>query len=218
LRILFFGRLQQSQKQVRLFPDIYAALRKCAFPFRWTIHGEGPEKEFLAEHLQEGLERSEVCFSEPVRHDQLPRLVAAHDVYLLTSAHEGGPLSLIEGMGRGLVPVCGDIPCLVEEMITPANGFRVPREQAGAYAAAIQSLHCDRARLELMSVAARETALAHYSDVAMARRYLAFVDRYRSDAPGSWSDNIQVRPMVGAGWHLHPALRPLRRLRKSFRN
>lgn len=217
LELIFFGRLQESQKQVHLFPEIYAALKRRGFPFRWTIHGEGPEKEFLVTHLRDAIACGEVRFSEPVRHDALPALIARHDVYLLTSAHEGGPLSLIEGMGRGLVPVCGEIPCLVQEMITPENGFRVPREQPEKYADAIEQLHGDRTRLERMSMAARAVALSGYNDLAMARRYVTFVEQNAPTIKVHWPRKVSIQPHIGANPFLfHPALRLFRRIHKTL--
>ena len=219
LKLIFFGRLQQSQKQVHLFPEIYTALKRRGVTFRWTIHGEGPEREFLVTRMRDAIACGDVRFSDPVRHDDLPGLIAAHDVYLLTSAHEGGPLSLIEGMARGLVPVCGDIPCLVSEMITAENGFRVPREQPDKYAEAVEALHRDRTRLERMSQAARHIALSDYSDLAMARRYVEFVEEHAPPVEAHWPARISVQPFVGMNPFLfHPALRPFRRINKVFQN
>jgi glycosyltransferase involved in cell wall biosynthesis len=217
LRLLYFGRLQESQKQVRIFPELYREFVRRDLAFKWTIHGEGPEKDFLLEHLREGIAAGNVHFSTPVRHDALPALVAQHDIYLLTSAHEGGPLSLIEGMGRGLVPVCGEIPCLVTEMITPQNGFRVRRDAPSQYADAVEILDRDRSRLESLSAAARRTALTDYSDVAMARRYVDFVKRHAPDSNAVWPSHIRILPMRGGGLKFHPMVRSLRRIGKKLR-
>ena len=47
--------------------------------------------------------------SSPVSRDQLFPLVRQHDVFIMASEIEGGPLTLLEAMALGLVPICNDI-------------------------------------------------------------------------------------------------------------
>lgn len=199
LRLLFYGRFDNVSKGVRLFPEIAAALKRRQIPFCWTIHGCGPEEEFLKAALADDVLAGRVRFSAPVSYDQLPQLVRQHDVYLLSSINEGGPLTLLESMALGLVPVCGDIPCLVQEVITTANGFRVPRHDPDAYSQAIARLHADRGLLEQMSSAARATISSDFSDEAMARRYVSLLESHSWSSPDvTWGEKIRVRPILGA--------------------
>lgn len=214
IRLLYFGRLQESQKRVRLFPDVWRELKRRGSRFRWTIHGEGPEKAWLAEQLAEPLASGEVIFSAPVAHDRLADIIRAHDVYLLTSAHEGGPQTLLEAMGHGLVPVCSDIPSLVQDVVHSEVGFRVALGDVAAYADAIEQLDRDRARLEAMSMAAARAVEAEFTDQALGERYLAFLrERTRLGAPPEWPARIEPHPILAAEAPLRfmPAARPLRR-------
>ncbi len=221
LKLLYYGRLENGSKGVRLFPDIVAALKRRQVPFCWTIHGYGPEEKFLKAALAEEVSTGQVRFSSPVPYDQVPALVRQHDVYLLASTNEGGPLTLLESMALGLVPVCGDIPGLVQQVITPANGFRVPRADADAYARAIAGLDADRDLLEKMSRAAKATIVADFSDEAMARRYISFLQSFPSPAENIlWPEKIRVQPILGGNplSHTGPmriARRAIRKLRKS---
>ena len=218
LRILFFGRFQQSQKQVRIFPAIWRELKKRNVNFRWTIHGEGPEEPFLRNALKPGVDSGEIHFSAPVPHDQLKQIIAEHDIYLLTSAHEGGPLTLLEAMVQGLVPVCGDIPCLVQDILGPENGLRVSFDQPAAYADAIADLAKDRTRLDAMSAAAIRTVETECSDIALAQRYLDFLaDAQPENRVATWPKQIRPQPIVAANpLKFHPLLRPFRRLAKRL--
>ena len=147
-------------------------------------------------------------------------MVQQKGIYVLASIHEGGPLTLLESMALGLVPVCGDIPCLVQEVITEANGFRVPRANADANAGAIGKLHADRDLWEQMSRAASAAIVADFSADAMAHRYLTFLESLPLTTPvAPWPETIEVKSILG-GWPLlHCGLaRVVRRLIKSWRS
>jgi len=219
IRILFFGRLQHSQKQVRIFPEIWRELKKRNVEFQWTIHGEGPEEGFLRDALKTGVETGEIRFSAPVPHNRLQQIIAEHDIYLLTSAHEGGPLTLLEAMAQGLVPVCADIPGIVQDALQPSNGVRVPFDDPAAYADAIAELAMDRRRTDAMSANAVQMLESGYSEIALAQRYLDFLADVQPELTSpEWPERIAARPIVSASpLKFHPLVRPLRRLAKRLK-
>jgi glycosyltransferase involved in cell wall biosynthesis len=220
LRLLYFGRLQESQKRVRLFPAIWRELKRRGLRFQWTIHGEGPEKPWLTEQLAEPLATGEVVFSPPVKHDALPDIIRAHDVFLLTSAHEGGPQTLLEAMGYGLVPVCSDIPCLVQDLVRPDTGFRVAVGDVAAYGDAVEQLDQDRRQLEVMSTAALRAVETDFTDQALGDRYLTWLrERLPSTASPEWPARIEPQAVLDFGSPLRFAAftRPARRLWKRLR-
>lgn len=214
LRILYYGRLDEDPKQVRLFPEIRKKLKERQVSFRWTIHGRGKDEGFLRHEMAEGVKLGDVVFSEPVHHDKLDTIIARHDVYLLASRLEGGPLTLLESMARGLVPVCGDTPCLIQTVVTKDNGFRVDCSNPDAYADSIAALDRDRSLLEAMSMESRRTIVDRFSEMRMTERYLKFLrDRVLNNAPTSWPRLLAIKPMLGTSkpWLQLPALRPIRR-------
>jgi glycosyltransferase involved in cell wall biosynthesis len=220
LRLIYFGRLTEG-KGARLFPKIVDELHRRQIPFTWTIHGTGPEEAFLREHLAGEILSGEVLISPPVPRDSLFQMLQRHDVYVLASDTEGGPLTLLEAMAMGLVPVCGDIPCLVQEVINPKTGFRVERSNAGTYAEAIAKLHAARDLLERMSLAAQQAITAEYSLRAMGERYTRFLRGLVGDQPsGSWPATIHPRPILNAEHPLafSPISRPIRRLAKRLKS
>jgi glycosyltransferase involved in cell wall biosynthesis len=217
LRIIFFGRLQESQKRVRIFPKIYQGLKDAGVEFHWRIHGTGPEEQFLHKELSRGVACGDVSFSRPVQHEGLTEIIGQNDVYLLTSAHEAGPLTLLEGMAHGLVPVCGDIPCLVSEVITSDMGIRVPFENANAYVQGLAELASNRGRLEEMSRKAKQKIDESFSADAMAGRYVAFLENHTPvDSLAPWPDRIMPDAILGVSnpfWYSRTG-RLLRRIKK----
>lgn len=177
LRVLYYGRLDHPHKQVFILPEIWKVLQQRNISVRWTIHGRGPDGDALRRRMAETGRTDEVIFSAPVPFNQLSDMIRQHDIFVVASKHEAGPITLVEAMGHGLVPVCGDIPCLIQEVINPQNGFRVRLDAPEAYAEAIARLDGNRVMLEQMSAAALQTIKADFTAEAMAQRYVDFIRR-----------------------------------------
>jgi glycosyltransferase involved in cell wall biosynthesis len=218
LKLIYFGRLLEG-KGSRLFPQIVDALHQRRIPFQWTLHGSGEEESYLRQRLAAEAARGEIVFSSPISRARLLALVRRHDIYIHAGDTEGGPLTLLESMALGLVPVCGDIPCLIQELITPENGFRVPRNEPIAYAEIIARLHRDRPLLERLSAAARQTITKHFTVEAMACRYINLMEQHACPSGiVNWPERIQPRPFRNSKnqplfW---PVLKPFRRFAKRF--
>jgi glycosyltransferase involved in cell wall biosynthesis len=100
-------------------------------------------------------------------------VIAAGDVFALSSDSEALPLTLLEAMTHGR-PVCstavGSIPDLVADGQT---GLLVPPRDAAALAEAIERLLDDPALAERLGAAGRAAVLARYSVGTMVERTLA---------------------------------------------
>ncbi len=218
LRLIYYGRLENEFKGVRIFPEIASALERRNVQYEWTIQGAGSEEKYLRHALAAEIKKGTVRFSAPVAHELLPSIIRAHDIYILTSTDEGGPLTLLESMALGLVPVCGDIPALVQDVITADNGFRVPQADADAYADRISQLDADRDLLERMSAAAHRTITATFSNESMARRYAhLFNSLAKPNASRVWPEKISPVPLGGMSSAFGRAVRRLGKRLRSLR-
>lgn len=221
LRLIFFGRLVEG-KGTRLFPSIVSELHRRKIPFQWTIHGEGPEESFLRQRLAAEINAGEVTLSSQVHRDKLYSIIRQHDVFIMASEIEGGPLTLLEAMSAGLVPICNDIPSLALDVVAGENGFIIPKDPE-KYAQCLAQLHQNRSLLERMSVAARKTITDNFTVEAMARRYSDFSLSLRPNAKNvSWPERIRPRPILGSSVtvrlaHSLGVLRSARRLLKRVR-
>lgn len=86
------------------------------------------------------------------------------DVFVLPSYFEGLPMSLLESMSYGAVPVVtpvGSIPQVVTG--GRGNGLFIEKKDSASIVAAVKSLDGDRASLREMSTAARDTVFSRYS-------------------------------------------------------
>jgi glycosyltransferase involved in cell wall biosynthesis len=211
LKVLYLGRLEEGSKRVRLFPRILRRLRELGVPFHWTIAGVGPERGFLEAEMT-SVPNQAVSFAGLINYRDVPKLLAEHDVILLTSDSETFSLTLHEAMAAGLVPVASDIPGRVGEIVTPETGKPVPPNEPEAYADAIAWLHGHRAELALMSKASRKMIAENSSASAMTERWLKLLARFTPNPNADWVERLSFRkPVVGKAWWFHPALRPFRR-------
>jgi glycosyltransferase involved in cell wall biosynthesis len=104
-----------------------------------------------------------------LRHDAR-RLLAAADIFLLTSISEGIPLTVIEAMS-GALPVVATRVGGVEEVVGP-TGFLAPAKDADALARFILLLAKDGPRRVSMGQSGQARAQAMFSESRMHAGYL----------------------------------------------
>jgi glycosyltransferase involved in cell wall biosynthesis len=218
LRILYLGRLGREQKRVHLFPQILARLKSSGIPFHWTIAGEGDEKTALEQAMQSSPTQT-VSFPGKISYAQVPELLRVHDIFLLASDYEGLPLSLLEAMGCGLVPVVSDLESGIRDVVDAMTGIPVPVNDVPGYARAIIHLHEHRDELAAKSAAARARVKSEFSVAAMTDRWLAALPQ-NAPAISRWPDDWKIQPPLAIRHPVYysPPVRVLRRLAKKFRS
>ena len=211
LRVLYFGRLCRPQKRVHLFPEILTELRQNNVPIAWAIAGDGEERAFL-ERTMISDDCRRIRFLGPLAYQQIPATLAEHDVFLLTSDAEGLPLSLLEAMGAGLVPVVSRLESGVCDIVNMSNGMLVDPSRTSGYAEALATLNQDRAALRAKSIAAHAAVRSQFSVTAMADRWLSALRS--AEAPPVWPKILRLEPIAGTKrpWYFSPAVRIVRRI------
>ena len=145
--------------------DLIAATRQCE-DVVLCIVGDGPLRLDLEKQATDLRDR--VLFLGA--RDDVPRVLAALDVFALGSRWEGEPIALLEALSVGL-------PCVAtntegaREILTENIGLLVPSGDPSAMAAAWKVLHADPERRERMGLAARDAMLPRKYESA-ARRLL----------------------------------------------
>lgn len=216
LRVLYLGRVSEEQKRVSLMRRIMKTTLENHPTLTWTIAGDGPNLPALQEEFS-GDARVKILGSVP--YEEVPELLEAHDVYFLCSDYEGLPLSLLEAMGAGLVPVVSDLPSGISEVVNDHNGLRVPIDDEKGYTDAILQLAENAELVTSMSAAASLAVRLSHSTVAMANRWQTMLDgMIGSQAPG-WTRVCRAGPPLGSEKRLlfNPLFRPLRSAVKRFR-
>jgi glycosyltransferase involved in cell wall biosynthesis len=138
--------------------------------FHLVITGEGPERERLTAQIAALPSPSSVHLTGNRR--DVPRLLAALDVFALTSNSEGLPLVIPEAMAAGLPVVAtrvGGIPQVVEEGTT---GFLVEYGDEDGLRGRLVALDADRQLARQCGEMGRERSLDRYSSRRMVSDYL----------------------------------------------
>jgi glycosyltransferase involved in cell wall biosynthesis len=214
LRVLYLGRLIEEQKRISRVIELVQRLEKRGAPVRFTIAGNGPDEAAV----RTALASSRIAeLRPPVPNREVSALLREHDVYVLLSDFEGLPLSLLEAMGEGLVPVVSDLPSGLAEVVTAETGLRVPVGDVAAAEAAILALAGDRPRLHGLSENAAALARSRYSAERMVADYLALIDSIAAATIPLWPPSEEIpaprglNPWLFSGWR-RTARRALKRL------
>jgi glycosyltransferase involved in cell wall biosynthesis len=171
LRLAFLGRLTEM-KGVFDLPQIDQRLVAAGVEARWTVIGDGPERERLAAEWSP----PRVQYLRPKSNTEVLDLLASNDVLVFPTRFEGFPVALLEGMGAGLVPVVTDLPSGVPEVVSQETGYRLPAGDCAAFANAVLELNSNRDRFERMSLSCRRVVTERHEVGACAARYHALFE------------------------------------------
>jgi glycosyltransferase involved in cell wall biosynthesis len=101
----------------------------------------------------------------------IPDVLGASDVFVLSSAYEGNPLSVIEAMAAGLPVVGTSVGGVPELLQNGTEGFIVPPDNAEQLSDAMMTLLKDGNLRSVMGAAAATRAKEKFDVSAMIRAY-----------------------------------------------
>jgi glycosyltransferase involved in cell wall biosynthesis len=186
LRVLYTGRITHYQKRILLIPAIAAAATVLGVPLEITVVGlgcdDGVFDRFAAPWIRRGIIKR--LPAEPA--EKVLQRYAENDVFLLPSEFEGLPISLLEAMSRGCVPVVSDIRSGIPEVVREGeNGYRIALDDVEGFAKRLAELHHDPARrLRMAEEAHRTIWLGGFRSEDMARRWMElFQEMERPSSP-----------------------------------
>ena len=176
LRLLFIGRMT-SQKGIFDLPDIDRLLHEAGVNVKWTLVGDGPERNELFERWTP---RAPMRHVVPDSNARLLELAAEHDVFVLPTRFEGFPVSLLETMASGLVPVVSLLPGGISEVVKEGvTGYHPLPGNAEAFAGAIIELARDRDRLDAMGARCRELVTEQFDVRERVTSYQSLFAKWR---------------------------------------
>lgn len=212
LRIIYVGRVMEEQKRISRVVELIERTRNAKMAAEFTLVGSGPEEGKLRERFANA-EHVRVLGALP--NDQVRQLLAAQDLFVLLSDYEGLPLSLLEAMGQGVVPLVSDLPSGMRDVVTDDCGFRLPVGDVLAAFEIVAMLSRGRERLALLSANCLRVARGEYSADRMAERYLELSSQLGRRV--DWPPRVAVPPPLGLRpWLYRGLMRRVRRALKPF--
>jgi glycosyltransferase involved in cell wall biosynthesis len=215
LDLVYVGRLVQYQKRILDIIPLVRELERAQVPYRFTLIGTSTPDDLhttIKKELAEQCATGRVRLTGPLDHRSTCETLAAQDVFVLLSDFEGMPVSLVEAMAAGCVPVVAHVKSGVPELVRhDVNGLILAGRDYHAWAAALAGLARDPGRLARLSQAARQTIVEQFSVEALADRFEAvFTGVLQDIGEGTWTrppaltwrnpfDDVLVPPAMQGG-------------------
>lgn len=168
LQLLFVGR-GSEEKRIHLIGRVARQCSAAGLPVKVTLVGD------VAGWLEAGDDaycRLTGLVSDSVK---LTAFYQQANLVLITSSREGFPLTVMEGMAQGCVPVCTAVGGIPEHIGHGENGWLLPANDEDAVVealmAAIQQLLADRSLLARLSANAYDYAVRRFSSARFCEQY-----------------------------------------------
>ncbi|MCX7966569.1 MAG: glycosyltransferase, partial [Syntrophorhabdaceae bacterium] len=176
LNIVYVGRLIQRQKKIfDLLESLERVVKEIPGTYA-TLYGEDREGGRVIEKIKKMNLGERLKWGGLLNFEEILPELTKHHVFVLLSDYEGLPISLLEAMGCGLVPVCLKIRSGVTEIIKDnQNGLLVDNRHE-SFIDAIKRLKNEKGLWDRLSKAARETIEKEYSIDVCADKWADFLN------------------------------------------
>lgn len=174
LKIIFVGRFYKDKGIFNLFL-IDSLLKSKGIIVEWTFVGFGPhEKDFKNQFK----EVKNVTWIGKMSNKNLANIYQNQDIFILPSYSEGFPVTLIEAMKSGLIPLVSDLPGGIPEVVKDGEtGYLFPINQPDLYAEKIEYLSYNREKLEELSLNALKIVTEKFDPYTQAAKYKTLIEK-----------------------------------------
>lgn len=185
LRVISVGRLQEQKDHVTVVAAAAEAAR-LGVDLRVDIVGDGPDRAVVEQAIAQHGASAHVRLLG-LRGD-VPALLRASDVFVLSSRWEGLPYSILEAMATGLPVVASAVGGVPELVVGGETGHLVPAQDVRALRDALTDIAARPDRGRAMGEAGRDLARRRFSIERMQARYMALFDHLLSRGVPDASD------------------------------
>lgn len=180
-RLVYTGRLVEEQKRA---PEVALALCRAVRKIPNTealIFGDGPARAVVERVLLEEGKGLPVYLAGRINSEKIQEHLLNCHAFILLSDYEGLPISLMEAMACGIVPICLRVRSGVPELVEDGISGLLVRDRGEDFISAVRRLRTDPDLWERMSRAARLKIEAEYSIKICASRWeMLLQELYRS--------------------------------------
>ncbi len=160
LNLLFIGRIS-IHKGIEYIYQSLVLLKNKGVSFKFYMAGTGQEEKEYVEKFSMLL-KEDFEFKGVVSGLSKTVLYKNSDIFLLPSLFEGLPMSLLESMSFGLVPIVTDVGSIKFVVKTGENGIMINQNPAADIAQAVESFVNDNTFLQQLSKNASEFIFKNY--------------------------------------------------------
>ena len=182
-RLVYIGRLVEEQKRISDVTEALCGVAALLPDLEAWIVGEGSARGAVEKIIRQSGLGSRVQLLAGVDNADIYGVLEQCHSLVLLSDYEGLPVSVLEGMATGLVPICLDTRSGIREAILHGINGLIVKDRSTDFFAAVRDLQSSPARWQQMSAAARDTARRHYSIDRCAHQWIDLLyelDKQRS--------------------------------------
>lgn len=174
LNLVFLAR-HVKLKGIYDLPRINQGLLDKNVEVNWTILGDGEEREKFRNEVK-GL--SNFYFNIPKTASEVIAVLKSQDIYILPSSHDGLPVSLLESMSVGCVPIVYNFSEGIKKVITNDIGYVVNIDDVSGIVDKIIALNNDRNLLFELSKNAIQKVEKEFNIKIQANKYFDLYKNY----------------------------------------
>lgn len=144
LRLGYVGRLEVFHKRADLLIELIKDLEKLGFNYNFEIAGNGAYVPALLDFIRENNLNSKVSYRGLIEHDDIMDFWHDKDISLNVSDSEGRPISNLEAMICGVVPVVTATEGILEDVEDGVTGYLIKIDDHMAMAKKIAEIDRNR--------------------------------------------------------------------------
>ena len=158
-----------TRKRIEILIETIALLKQKGRNAQLSIVGHGNLLPTLKDQAKSLNISANIIFMEQVVPENMPRIYREHEIFLMSSAHEGMSNAMLEAMASGL-PIITNRCEGVDELVKD-NGIILPQAQPQSFTDAVINLTNNNQTYQTMSEAARKHAY-NFTWPGVAQQYL----------------------------------------------
>jgi glycosyltransferase involved in cell wall biosynthesis len=174
LRIVFVGRLTLD-KGFNLLPMVDLVLRERGIGCEWTIVAPHTTTEYDG-----WLYSGRVAYHEYVHNSRMAEIYTKQDIMLLPSHAEGFPLTILEAMKAGVVPLATKLDTLSSVIEHGQTGFFFTPNDSDEIVRQITELYHNPVLLSGTGEKARAASHSRYGETNVAEKWATLLGRSTS--------------------------------------
>jgi colanic acid/amylovoran biosynthesis glycosyltransferase len=182
-RLIYVGRLIEEQKSVsRVAAALCGVVQSMPNLEAWIV-GEGGARDAVQNIIRKKGMHARVRLLGRVDNANIYDVLTQCHALVLLSDYEGLPVSILEAMAAGVVPICLDMRSGIRDAVEHGVNGLIVKDRTDDFLAAVKALQADPSNWQKLSLAARATARRRYSIEECARQWAGLLQRLHRTTP-----------------------------------
>ena len=205
MQLVYSGRLVEKSKQITQTTHAMCRVLHEVPSTEAIIYGSGSAESSVAKIISEEGSDIPITLGGQIAGDKIQKYLSKGHVFVLLSDYEGLPVSLMEAMANGLVPVCLNIQSGVPELVEHNKTGLLVNDRSDDFVQAIRKLRFDPELWNRLSKGARKKIETEYSYRTTADRWIELLQILKNNSTQN-KMNIPVNGISSLP-PVHPLLR-----------